>query len=1236
MKRAITTIVTAALLALALPAIASAAPGLLWQVSENGPIAGSGAGELSNPRSVAVDHVSGHVYVSESRNARISEFDPWGQFIKAFGWRVNAQNPEEKLQVCTQESGCLAGREGDGAGQLSAPQGIAVDSAGSIYVFDRESHRVQKFDSEGHFLFMLGGGVNKTKVEAAAPEDERNLCPVDPDDVCQTGTLGTGNGQFATQTVADTLSVGPGDTVYFGDVGRIQKFDAAGHFVGEVKGEVAGTTVDLLEVDGSGDIYAKLNSGPNILKLGSSGEKLATFVIPHPSLFSSLGMTLGTSTGNVYAVDDPDGFGTVTNNPRVVVFDSSGDTLIPTKEEKEAEEAEPPEEPFPFAQFDSTVSNQAEITGLSTSSACGIDGEDLFVTYNYRGEESLLRAYGPNPDPSVCPPPEVPPLIVETYATSVDADGATVQAKINTKFWNDTTYYVQYGTGKCSDGACSEEQPSAPGSVLNSKTNLAVPTAGVFLPGLSPDTTYHYRFVAQSGGGGPTVGDEATFTTPPLSLSLKVDCPNQVFRTGPSAPLADCRAYEMVSPVEKEGADVVVVNAPNAEVPARMDRSSILGDDFTYSAYRAFGEAEGSPYSSQYLATRTAEGWSNHSISPPRGRPLMSIIETGDTEYQTFSADLCQGWLRVGFEVESELDPEEIEGYANLYQHEACGVGVLPFKALTTVTPPHNPAPQYFLSQVEGTSSDGRCAVFHTYDALTLEAPDLGEQASILYESCNGVLRLVAVLPDGTPSPTPSVAGTGVNLLSQFQIRGNTNFRAVSADGTRIYWTAAGQGSGPLYLRINADQPQSAVVGGECTEPEMACTLPVSAKVSDQGARFESASIDGRRAIFGIGSKLYEYKATAPAKAKAKLIAGGVDDKLGLLGASEDLSRIYFASSEALAPGAIKGNANLYFRERGESPRFIGALASVDLNTGLFESRAISSQPGNRAARVSPDGIHAAFMSAAPLTGYDNTDQRNDNPDQEVFLYDAAANGGEGKLVCVSCDPSGARPVGRNIAFSENTRQTWPVWAAARIPTWPSALYASRPLSDDGSRLFFDSFSPLVQRDTNGKADVYEWQSAGSQGDCEELGAERYVESSAGCLSLISSGESDQDSEFIDADSDGSDVFFTTGASLLSQDPGLIDVYDARSGGGFPVPPVQPPSCEGEACQSPPEAPNDPTPASSSYEGAGNVREPIAGKQRCGKGKVRKKGRCATKRRVAGKSNKRSQRNANGNRRNHR
>lgn len=114
-------------------------------------------------------------------------------------------------------------------------------------------------------------------------------------------------------------------------------------------------------------------------------------------------------------------------------------------------------------------------------------------------------------------------------------------------------------------------------------------------------------------------------------------------------------------------------------------------------------------------------------------------------------------------------------------------------------------------------------------------------------------------------------------------------------------------------------------------------------------------------------------------------------------------------------------------------------------------------------------------------------------------------------------------------------------------------------------------------------------------------------------MDLISSGQSPIDSRFVEASPSGGDVFFATGESLLPQDYGLIDIYDARVQGGLPIPPAPKPPCEGDACHAPVTVPPQPTTASSTYKAPPTK----AKKGRCAKGKrkVRRKGhvRCVPK-----------------------
>ncbi|MFZ1925362.1 MAG: hypothetical protein WAU42_04370, partial [Solirubrobacteraceae bacterium] len=82
-----------------------------------------------------------------------------------------------------------------GVNEGGGPRSIAVDtvagpSQGDVYVTDAVNHRVEKFDSSGHFLLMFGKEVNKTAVEESATRSaEENICPAagHPADVCQPG-----------------------------------------------------------------------------------------------------------------------------------------------------------------------------------------------------------------------------------------------------------------------------------------------------------------------------------------------------------------------------------------------------------------------------------------------------------------------------------------------------------------------------------------------------------------------------------------------------------------------------------------------------------------------------------------------------------------------------------------------------------------------------------------------------------------------------------------------------------------------------------------------------------------------------------------------------------------------------------------------------------------------------------------------------------------------------------------
>jgi hypothetical protein len=125
------------------------------------------------------------------------------------------------------------------------------------------------------------------------------------------------------------------------------------------------------------------------------------------------------------------------------------------------------------------------------------------------------------------------------------------------------------------------------------------------------------------------------------SASAIDTCPNAVFRTGPSAKLPDCRAYELVSPVNEDGLRAAGYNAFNAynsfEFPLLSEaRDSVMfhTNEGTISGF------PGNGFEDQYMARRTSTGWQTEYFGPTAtqsSRPLPGGISPDHT-YSFFNA----------------------------------------------------------------------------------------------------------------------------------------------------------------------------------------------------------------------------------------------------------------------------------------------------------------------------------------------------------------------------------------------------------------------------------------------------------------------------------------------------------------------------------------------------------------------------------------------------------------------
>jgi hypothetical protein len=1072
-------------------------------------------------------------------------------------------------------------------GSLLSPCGVAVDGTGNLFVGAGFENKVYKFDPSAPVpqagdlvatydhstpVCGLAAGAGPTSGSIFATAYATNQF-VDKDNL-----LKLSGSDLSLQAVPN----------HDREPGVIAIDPTNGHlYVREVRPDGVVTGV-INELDVSGSTAAPVSSFRFFESPGFLSIKLSGIAVDGASGKLYMSSVVDTSRVIVYGplVTVPDvitGTATITGDTSVTLNGTVDPDGVPLEECR-----------FEYG-LTSTLGQSipcAETVGeIGTSKKevhAELSGLDPESTYHYRLVAKNVNASIPGEKKTFKTPAK--PAIIGLWSQDVAYSEATLEARINPEN-SPTTYRIEWGPDSSYGNATAE---------IAIGSGEADHVVSLPLNGLEPGATYHYRVVATNGIGTSEAPDHALTTYPALSPP-KSDCPNQAFRAGASARLPECRAYEMVSPVDKNGGDIKVpVSIFN--YPARLEQSAEDGSRYAYSSGTAFGDAVSAPWTSSYIATRNAgQGWSTHAISPPRSSISLSVANTVykfDTQYKAYSPDLSSGWLFQ--DSDTQLDECADPGFQNLYRRDTIDGS---YEALVPEKPISVPSDGYGL-ELQGLSADGSHAVFRSNAKLTNDAANqAGFEIFQVYEHVRGEgcgeLRLVSVLPNGNAAPPGSSVGTAFGISGEGRESNVTH--AVSADGNRIYWsrTDAGTNTRPLYVRVDG-QETTLVSGGL--------------------VKFWTASLDGSKAFYSIedtgsplNNNLYEFDLAS--KSSTLIAAGspGAAAKEGVVGASEDAGRLYFVSKQALAGAAQADRPNLYLREGGET-RFIATVSSEDFGIGPHASTGIVGAPPIRGVRVTPDGGTLVFSSTAALTDYDNKDAAEGRPAVELYRYEASG----GELSCVSCNPSGSRPEGEDIKGTVGPNDLHQM-LAAKIPGWENQLYAPRALSADGKRLFFESYDSLLPRDANGKADVYEWQAADSSKECEEAGAELYVASSGGCLSLISSGLSTTDSELADASLDGSDVFIRTASSLLPQDPGQVDLYDARVNGGLPIPAGPPANCEGEACQGPAAAPNDPTPSSAGYQGAENVREGTNPKPHCKKGKVRRKGRCVPKKHRARK-----------------
>lgn len=138
---------------------------------------GSQEGQLSDPTGIAIS--GNYVYITEAGNRRVSVFELSGKFVDFFikekeipelggmvpcGLTISPQGVilvtdifQHRVIGFTKDGYVLFtfGKPGQEPGNFAYPNDVAVDDKENIYVADSNNARVQVFDSQGKFMYVL-------------------------------------------------------------------------------------------------------------------------------------------------------------------------------------------------------------------------------------------------------------------------------------------------------------------------------------------------------------------------------------------------------------------------------------------------------------------------------------------------------------------------------------------------------------------------------------------------------------------------------------------------------------------------------------------------------------------------------------------------------------------------------------------------------------------------------------------------------------------------------------------------------------------------------------------------------------------------------------------------------------------------------------------------------------------------------------------------------------------------
>ena len=502
--------------------------------------------------------------------------------------------------------------------------------------------------------------------------------------------------------------------------------------------------------------------------------------------------------------------------------------------------------------------------------------------------------------------------------------------------------------------------------------------------------------------------------------ALAGDCANEQLRSeNNSTRLPECRAYEMVTPLYKEGFPVA---------PETFSDEGAL-------AYQSIGSFAGNTIGvveNEYVAKRSSAGWTTTSPDPPPATYETAL--RGPTE--GLSPD-----LRSSLWSARRGEPPADDGFFYYLRG--------PDGSMTRVGSGAVPGLDD-LPHTEGTSRD----LSHVVFGHGLGAGSAADAA--LYE-------LVGTGNEGPPRPV-SVDNNGN------QVPGEACGAQMSADGRVIAFNSGCfPGVSQLWARVGGSATV-AVSGSECTrtsgDPGGTCNAAAPAE-------FAGMATDGSQVFFTTTQQLVNgdtdqtndlYECEIPPGAPAPVGSANPCASLtevsgtassanvqSVVSVSEDGSRVYFVAKGVLAAnlGAndaapVAGDPNLYVWEK-DAAHPAGQTTFV-ANSNIGE------------AQSTVDGRYLVFTTASRLLASD-TDEAAD-----AYRYDAQT----GALLRLSSDSSGTggNGPGFDVRIPGRTAGGLPAGTQLR----PTAM------SSDASTVIFETAEALSPADSDGITDVYEWR----------------------------------------------------------------------------------------------------------------------------------------------------------------